>query len=427
MIASEFRPSRSPARALSRALPLPAAVAIVAVLCVVLAAALNQYRLYLGELDGLRDLSDYAIGRDFANYWLGGRAVIEDRLDILFRSGPYLAWLRQTFWEGLPFHNWSYPPHYLFLVAPFGLLAYLAAYAAWCTTGLVAIGTVVRAMKLDLPPWLVPGALAPVALVNVLYGQNGLILGALLVGGLWWRDSRPWLAGILLGLLTVKPQLGILVPVLLLLQGNWRTIAGACIAALSLILLSALAFGRGAWSDYVTLVSPLQYQIMTEGIGFFTSMMQTPFRAARALGLANEYAWPIHAAFALAALALAVYAAWRLRDGPARQSATAATIAATFVVSPYAMSYDMVALVCAALIWTASARQGFGAGRGLLAAAVFVLPLVGPYLSALKLPVGPLVVFALCIAIVGDARRACTSGRQQCYDGGEDTPAFHRP
>lgn len=427
MTADESRQPDVPARRTTGALPLPAAVAILAVLCVVLAAALNQYRIYLGQLEGLRDLSDYVLGRDFVNYWLGGRAVIEDRLDILFRSGPYLAWLRQTFWEDLPFHNWSYPPHYLFLAAPFGLLAYPAAYAVWYVTGLAAIGAVVRAMRLGLPSWLVLGALAPVALVNLLYGQNGPILGALLVGGLWWRDSRPWLAGILLGLLTVKPQLGILVPILLLLQGNWRTIAGACIAALSLILLSALAFGPGAWKDYVTLVSPLQYQIMTEGIGFFTSMMQTPFRAARALGLESEYAWLIHAAFALAALALAVYAARYLRDGPARRGATAATIAATFVVSPYAMSYDMVALVCAALIWIAFARQGFGAGRGLLAAAVFVLPLVGPYLSALKLPVGPLLVFALCIAIVGDARRACIGGRPECHDGCEDTPAFHRP
>jgi len=387
------------------ALPPGATIAIVAVLAIVLAAALNQYRLYLVQLDGLRDLSDYVLGRDFVNYWMGGRAVVEGRLDTLLDAGPYLHWLREAFWPELPFHNWSYPPHYLFLVAPFGLMAYPAAYAAWYGTGLLALGATVRGMRLGLPPWLVVAALAPVGLVNLLYGQNGLILGALLVGGLWWRDSRPWMAGVLLGLLTVKPQLGLLVPVLLVMQGNWRTIAAAAVTTMVLIVLSGSVFGWSTWHDYRALVAPLQVQIMTEGIGFFTSMMQTPFRAARALGLSHPQAWSIHAGFALVALALVLHAAWRLRGRAGRQGATAVTLAATFVVSPYAMSYDMAALSCAVLAWIALAGRRFGTGRGLLAAAAFILPLGGPYLSALKLPVGPLVVLALCAAIAHDAHR----------------------
>lgn len=383
-----------------------------------MAVALNQYRLYLLQVHDLHDANHYMIGRDFVNVWLGARAVIEGRIDTLFDVSTYLPWLRATFGAQLPFHDWSYPPHYLFVVAPFGLLPYPVAYLLWFVAGLCVLGGTLASMRLPLPPWLIVAALAPVALVNLLYGQNGPIVGALLLGGLWWRDARPWLAGALFAALTVKPQLGLLVPVVLVLQGNWRTIAWTVTWTALLVAASVLAFGWQAWRDYIVITSPLQMQIMTEGIGFFVNMMQTPFMAGRVLGLDTTGAAILHLVLAVPALGLTAWAAWRLRATSLRVGTVSVAAIATLIVSPYAMSYDMTVLAGAVLIWLALCRSRIGVGRGLLAAGAIVLPVVGPYVSALGAPVGPPFLFVLCAVVARDLW-------SQRHDNGQDHFVTH--
>ena len=72
-------------------------------------------------------------------------------------------------------------------------------------------------------------AVAPGVAVNVFFGQNGFLTAALLIGGLVNLDRRPILSGILFGMLTIKPQFGLLLPVLLLITGRWRVIAAAVV------------------------------------------------------------------------------------------------------------------------------------------------------------------------------------------------------
>ena len=55
------------------------------------------------------------------------------------------------------------------------------------------------------------------------------------------------LAGILFGLLTYKPHLGVVVPFALLALGAWRTIAAATVTAILLIAASVAMFGLDAW------------------------------------------------------------------------------------------------------------------------------------------------------------------------------------
>ena len=82
-------------------------------------------------------------------------------------------------------------------------------------------------------------------MINAFFGQNGAFTAALLVGGLLAAPKRPILAGVLFGLLTVKPQLGILIPFCLLASRNWRAFASAAVTTVTLVLLTGLAFGFG--------------------------------------------------------------------------------------------------------------------------------------------------------------------------------------
>ena len=59
-------------------------------------------------------------------------------------------------------------------------------------------------------------------------GQNGFLTAALIGGTLGLLERRPALAGVCLGLLTYKPQFGLLFPIVLIADRRWRTIAVAC-------------------------------------------------------------------------------------------------------------------------------------------------------------------------------------------------------
>ena len=81
----------------------------------------------------------------------------------------------------------------------------------------------------------------------VTVGQASFFLAVLFVGGLAVLPRRPLLAGVLFGFLTVKPQLGLLLPAALLIMGEYRAFATASIAAGLLVALSLVLFGLGPW------------------------------------------------------------------------------------------------------------------------------------------------------------------------------------
>src|SRR5690606_42098322 len=58
-------------------------------------------------------------------------------------------------------------------------------------------------------------------------------LPILLLGGMMLAPAKPIAAGILIGLLTVKPHLGLLLPCCLLAGGHWRAAASATVVTLA--------------------------------------------------------------------------------------------------------------------------------------------------------------------------------------------------
>jgi hypothetical protein len=75
----------------------------------------------------------------------------------------------------------------------------------------------------------------------------------LLLGGVWLLGPRPFLAGLLLGLVAFKPQLGLLIPVALVAAGAWRAFAGATAMVLLLLLISLAVPGIEIWRGFLHL------------------------------------------------------------------------------------------------------------------------------------------------------------------------------
>ncbi len=155
--------------------------------------------------------------------------------------------LRQSF----PF---PYPPTYLIAVWPLAALPFGAAQLAWDSATL-ALFLFAVACRRESPPRLAFAALAPAVTVCLMYGQNGLLLGALLGGGMRLLPGRPVLAGLLLGLAAIKPQLGILVPFALIAAGQWRACAAAAGSAVLLAMAAAWAFGPDIWPAWIQAAS----------------------------------------------------------------------------------------------------------------------------------------------------------------------------
>jgi alpha-1,2-mannosyltransferase len=116
--------------------------------------------------------------------------------------------------------------------------------AIWLAASFAAYLAAIRAIlpgKETLPI----AAAFPAVFVNIGHGQNGFLTAALLGGALQLLDRRPWLAGMLIGLLTYKPQFGVLIPIALLAGGRWRSIGAAVATVAALLALSFATLGGG--------------------------------------------------------------------------------------------------------------------------------------------------------------------------------------
>ena len=100
-------------------------------------------------------------------------------------------------------------------------------------------------------PALVAALAAPTTAIAIVSGQSGLLAGAFLAGGLRLAASHPVAGGMLFGLLTYKPQLGLLVPVALVAARLWRTLTIAGVTAILLVAATSLLFGIAIWPSWI--------------------------------------------------------------------------------------------------------------------------------------------------------------------------------
>lgn len=333
-------------------------------LCIVIVAWLVGigFALYLLGFDlhtALRQpglsINGHAIwGRDFVNVWSAGRLVIEGRLGILYDIETYRGWQEAAFPGQLDRHNYSYPPLTLLYAPLFGALPYEVALTLWLALSVALFAWAAR-------PWLRDAGLHPLAalalpstLVCLWAGHYGLVLGALWLGA--WRllDTRPALAGVLTGLMAVKPHLAILMPLLLLLRREWSAIAAAAATVAALIAASALLFGTELWATYLAQTSGEQVALVEASRAFFVKMMPTLTPALIANGVDPATAWLAQGVVALAALAALIAFAPRTSADLGLAGAVA-----TFLVLPYGFNYDLTVVgLAAALAMHRAARDG---------------------------------------------------------------------
>ena len=339
------------------------------------------------------DAEHYVFGRDFINTWMGGRSVFFGGPAPWFDFRVYNEAIRRVMGPEYPVVFWSYPPHAVLFAWPFGLLPYLPAYLVWCVIGItVYLWVAKHALPRERTLFL---AAAPAVAVCVFFGQNGFYTAALLIGGLLSLDRRPILAGVLFGLLTVKPQMGLLLPAILLLERRWVTIASAVATVAVLVTATAMLFGWNVWIEFLQKVVPQQRWLTEHGGDLLFALVGSVFFGARLVHLPQGVDWTLQWIACAFALAGVVWTYWRRRD-PALSFALFAT--ATFLFTPYILSYDMVIL--GFVVALLRGRNDNTAADHWLLIAVWTLPITMMIAVLVKIPLAPIVLIAFACRLL---------------------------
>src|SRR5689334_7665865 len=172
---------------------------------------------------GINDPAGRPVGTDFLSFWTVSSALHHDQAASIYAPDRLALLERATDPGGDDsFYAWAYPPIALLLVYPLALLPYLWSLALWLALGLALYLSVLwRIVPRPLTLWA--GLAFPPVFVTAGHGQNGLLSAGLLGSALLLLPTRPWLSGMLIGLLGYKPQIGLLIPFALAAGGQWRT------------------------------------------------------------------------------------------------------------------------------------------------------------------------------------------------------------
>jgi hypothetical protein len=349
---------------------------------------------------GGEDATGKLVGTDFIAFWSAGRLAIAGSPDAAYDVARQYAAERAAFAFDPGIAPFYYPPPYLLLCLPLALMPYFAALSAWlAATGLAYVATVRRWLGNARHATLTILAY-PAVMVCAGHGQNGFLTTALLGGGLLATGSRPWIAGLLLGSLILKPQLAICLPIALLARREWKIIIATGASASAWIAAATIAFGWSIWQEFLVGGGGAARAQLEQGL-VDPAKMVSLFGAIRTLGGSNGIAYFAQICLALTVIGCLIGAAQR---GAPAMAQNALLVIATLLISPYMFDYDLT-LMALPLAWLFSEgeRRGFLRWEKLLLATCFIAPLVLRNIAmSLSLPLAPL----LLIALLGGCLRA---------------------
>jgi hypothetical protein len=372
--------------------------------CVVLAffAAVLLVNAVISAPSGM-EASGHLLAPDFVTFYGASSFLPGGHAASVYDHAAFAARLQALFPHGKPGdYAFLYPPGFLFLCLGLSALPYMAALVLWQSATLLALLAALRR--------LVPrrfGLLAtlayPAMLMNAANGQNAFATGACFAAALACGDGAPIRAGLCLGLLAIKPQLGLLVPVGLALGGRWRSFAAAGATALAVCALAGLMFGMASWRAWVA-ASPLSRVILEHGYNGYQNMLSL-FAAVRLLhgGVGLAYA-----AQAIAAAVALIVMARVVRPRVSLRAAIALTAVATLVATPWSLDYDLVVLA-GPLAWAAgeALRGGWLPWEKITLLAAYLLPLLSRNVAAdTGVDPAPMILLALLLVV---ARRAAAT------------------
>ncbi len=344
------------------------------------------YGIIYGEMD---DRSE-----DFLYYWVGSSLVLDGHANTVYDFSTFQNILEDI--AGKPFPvAWFYPPVYLLFVSPLALMPYHAALAVWLVLPLIGVLILIY----QIPPhsktiWL--SMAFPATLLNLDYGQNGLLSAALLGWGLFQLDRGPILAGVFLGLLGYKPHIAVLIPLILVASRNWSALISTISTFLFTSVISLIVFGHEIWISFFN-IGPAAINVIETGhLGFIQNwaIMVTPFSMVRLMGFSLTLAYIVQGSMMVLASGLTLWVWFRFKSMPVKGSVLALC---ALLFSPHAFEYDLVILLLplAWMGWEGYTR-GWLPGEKAFLVIVWIAPMLSKVvINVVNFQIMPLVILGL--------------------------------
>jgi hypothetical protein len=358
----------------------------------------------------LTDPQGRPIANDFVNVWAAGRLALDGAAAAAYDWTLHrAAEVRAVGYDFDGYYGWHYPPPAFFFAAALATLPYLVAAVVWLVTTLAAYAAAIAGI-LGLRTGVLFALGFPAAIWNVTAGQNGFLTAALIGGTLGLLERHPALAGICLGLLTYKPQFGLLFPIVLIADRRWLTVAVAALMAITLAALSWLAFGSASWQAFAHW-APLSSRALIDEGALDWYRLQSVFALVRAHGGSETLAWTVQG---VVSLLLAVGLVWLWKSHVAFALKAAALAAGALLATPYLFMYDLVVLAVAVafLLRLALAREFLTGIESAALATAGALILIYPYVKTQVGLAAVVIVMALVVhRAFAQARPASTAMR----------------
>ncbi len=275
---------------------------------------------------------------DYALLWAAGKMAVAEDANQLYDGPRFLAWREKILKSNLFRLDWIYPPPMIALAMLVANVPLLLGYIVW-TVLISGIATLVlRGSGLSWRVVLL-GLFGPPTWRGIMSGQYAPLAAALVMAGLLRARKAPVPAGIYLAFASLKPHLGVLVPIVWIAQRRWAAFAIATTGIAILATISTFLFGIEIWSAFLhgssTSVRLLLEPKFPEAYWGGTASV---YWMVRSFGASPSASYGVQFLAALAA----VVVTWAAARRGSEAAAAAVAACAISLVSPYFYYSDLV-------------------------------------------------------------------------------------
>ncbi|KKJ78028.1 hypothetical protein WH95_06420 [Kiloniella litopenaei] len=339
--------------------------------CFILGICMFRAIALISSFDNLLDTDNSPAGYDFITFWSAGY------LGIL--GTPEAAFVRERIVEiqqlAVPGNQsvflWHYPPTFMLLSTFLAGIPYLASYFLFIGSSFIFYVYSLRRL-FDHPYALLLIIAYPAVYLTMVHGQNSLLSTGLLACAIFFFRSNPMLAGVFIGLLAFKPQLGLLIPLVLIVSQQWRVFFAAAFTTSLFVGLSCAVFGWELWGVFFQNMSVVK-SVMSQGL-LLSEKMPSLYITLKMLGVSDGISYLLHWIMAAGVVGVLLWTWYRC--GPTNMAFTA-LISAALLILPYLFDYEMTLLsIPLALLAMDIAQKGGALWEKSVLVCGFVTPLI---------------------------------------------------
>ena len=282
---------------------------------------------------------------DYIPFWAAGKLAYTGQSAVVYN----LEIIKQTERVVIPtlqnYLPWLNPPTFLVVMNVLGAFEFATSFGIW---------TVLTTFFYLITAWcLFPNrytflcaAFFPPFIFSFLIGQTGALTASLTIIALLNCEKRPFMAGILIGLLAIKPQTAVLIPVAFVASRNWKAFISATCSTFIFIVMTIVLYGTEIWHSFY--INTLRHNNIILSKTYNDYYLQSLYGFFQYLELNTDIALIIQGIFAVISVAI-VYICWSCKWLALNNKITVLVVC-TLMLQSYTVIYDFTVLYFAIIL-----------------------------------------------------------------------------